>query len=397
MSGRRLRTLLVASEVALLVVLLTGAGLLIRSFRYLNNLDPGFRPDHLVALDLSIGGSSYTNELRRIQFVHQLLTRLSELPGVESSAAVDGLPLDSGRGSMDIALTSIEGNPPPTPDRKLVAGLHLVSPDYFRTMSIRLTRGRSFTERDNTNAPPVVIINEALARRSFPGQSPIGKRIGSPDFGPQPCEIVGVINDVKQSSLDETTKPEVFRPFFQECFSSVTLVARSASAPNQTLVALKSTVFASDPKSPTYNARTLDHLVAVSLAPRQFALLLMALFAGLSLLLAVVGIYGVLSWVVAERVREIGIRLALGAQRREVLGMILSQGMRSVGIGGLIGIAAVWPLTRVWRSVLYGVSPTDPFTLFMVVLLLTVVALAACWLPARRAAQTDPMVALKHE
>jgi putative ABC transport system permease protein len=162
-------------------------------------------------------------------------------------------------------------------------------------------------------------------------------------------------------------------------------------------VALKSTVFASDPKSPTYNARTLDHLVAVSLAPRQFALLLMALFAGLSLLLAVVGIYGVLSWVVAERVREIGIRLALGAQRREVLGMILTQGMRSVGIGGLIGIAAVWPLTRVWRSVLYGVSPTDPFTLFMVVLLLTVVALAACWLPARRAAQTDPMVALKHE
>jgi putative ABC transport system permease protein len=395
--GRQLRGLLVTSEVALVVVLLTGAGLLIRSFRYLNDVNPGFRPDHLVALDVSIGGPGYTNEFHRIQFVQQLLTRLSELAGVESSAAVDGLPLDVGRGTMDIALTSIEGSPPATPDRKLVAGLHLVSPEYFRTMSIPLTRGRSFTDRDNTNAPSVVIINEALARRCFAGRSPIGQRIGSPDFGSQLCEIVGVINDVKNASMDETPKPEVFRPLLQECFSGMTIVARSVSVPNQTFAALRDAIIASDRSSPSYNPRTLDHLVSASLALRRFAFLLMALFAGLALSLAVVGIYGVLSWVVSERVREIGIRLALGAQRRQVLRMILTQGMRPVAIGGLIGIAGVWPLTRLLRSLLYAVSPTDPFTLFAVALLLNVVAVAACWLPARRAANTDPILALRHE
>ena len=246
---------------------------------------------------------------------------------------------------MDIALTSIDGTPPATPDGKLVAGLHLVSPEYFRTMGIPIARGRSFTGRDNTNAPSVVIINEALARCSFVGRSPIGKRIGSPDFGSQPCEIVGVINDVKHAAMDEMPKPEGFRPLLQECFSGITIVSGSVSAPKQTLAALRSATVASDPGSPTYNPRTLDHLISVSLAPRRFALLLMTLFAGLPLLLAVGGIYGVLSWVVTERVREIGIRLALGAQRPQVLRMILTQGMRSVIVGGSIGLAGVWALT----------------------------------------------------
>ncbi|PYJ96682.1 MAG: permease [Verrucomicrobia bacterium] len=395
--GRRLRASLVTSQVALVMILLTGAGLLTRSVRRLYEVNPGFQPEHLVALDVSIGGPGYTNEFHRIQFVEQLLARLSDLPGVESASAVDGLPLDAGRGNMDIALTSIEGSPPATPGEKLVAVQRLVSPGYFRTMGISLARGRFFTGRDNTNAAPVVIINEALARRYLPGRDPVGKRMGSPDFGPQPCEIVGVINDVRQGSLDATPEPEVFRPLLQECFSGITIIARSASAPTQTFATVREAVAGVARSWPAYNPRTLDRLVSASLAPRRFALELMGLFAGLALVLALVGIYGVLSCVVNERTREIGIRLALGAQRREVLRMILIRGMRSVAVGGLIGVAGACALTRFLRSLLYEVSPNDPFTLGVVVLLLVIVALAACWLPARRAARVDPIVALRCE
>src|SRR5437870_10827564 len=264
-------------------------------------------------------------------------------------------------------------------------------------MDISLSRGRFFSDRDNTNAPPVVIINEALARQYLSGSNPLGKRIGSPDFGPQPCEIVGVIKDVKHAALDTAPKPEVFRPLLQECFSTLTIVARSRLAPSQTFATVRAAVSSVDQRWPAYNPRTLDHLVSTSMAPRRFALLLMGLFAGLALVLALVGIYGVLSWVVNERTREIGIRLALGAQRREVLGMILIRGMRSVAVGGLIGLAGACALTRFLRSLLYEVSPNDPFTLAAVVLLLVIVALADCWLPARRASKVDPMEALRYE
>src|SRR5438093_3281425 len=390
-AGHRLRTSLVISQVALVVVLLTGAGLLTRSFWRLSEVNVGFRPDHLVALDVSMGGPG------RIQFVEQLLARLSDLPGVESSAAVDGLPLDAGRGNMDIALTSIDGSPPSTPDERLVAGLRLISPRYFQTMDISLSRGRFFRDRDNTNAPPVVIINEALARQYFPGRDPVGKRIGSPDFGPQPCEIVGVIKDVNHASLDTAPKPEVFRPLLQGCFSTLTIVARSHLAPTETFATVRAAVSGGDQTSPAYNPRTLNHLVSKSMAPRRFALLLMGLFAGLALVLALVGIYGVLSWVVNERAREIGIRLAIGAQRRHVLGMMLKRGMRWVAVGGLIGTIGACALTRVLRGLLYEVSPTDPFTFVAVTLLIGCVALLACYLPARRAANVDPMVALRYE
>ena len=389
--GRRLRASLVISQVAFVMVLLTGTGLLIRSFQRLNEVDPGFRPEHLVAVDVSIGDPG------RIQLVEQLLARLSDLPGIESLAAVDGLPLDAGRGNMDIALTSIEGSPPTTPDEKLVTGLRLVSPGYFQTIGSCLLRGRLFTARDNTNGPPVVIVNQALAQRCFPGSDPVGKRIGSPDFGPQPCQIVGVINDVKQGSLDAISKPEVFRPLLQECFSGITIVARSSSAPAHVFARVREALTGGDRKWPAYNLRTLDQLISASLGPRRFALLLMELYAGVALLLALVGIYGVLSCVVNERTREIGIRLALGAQRCEVLAMILIRGMRSVAVGGLIGLAGACALTRFLRSLLYGVSPTDPVTFVAVALLLSLVALVACWLPAWRATKVDPMEALRCE
>jgi putative ABC transport system permease protein len=395
--GHRLRASLVASQVALVMILLSGAGLLTRSFWRLSGVDPGFRPKHLVAVDVLINGRSYTNGLIRIQAVEALLDRLSGRPESESFAAVDGLPLDLGRGNMDIALTSLEGSPPTAPDEKRIAGLRLVSSGYFRTMGIPLSQGRFFSDRDNTNATPVVIINEVLARLYFPGIDPVGKRIGSPDFGPEPCEIVGIVKDVRHAALDAAPKPEAFRPLLQECFSSITIVARSQTAPARTLVTVRDAVAGVDQNWPVYNARPLERLVEESLAPRRFTLLLMGLFAGLALLMALVGIYGVLSCIVGERTREIGIRLAVGAQRRDVLGMVLKHGMRSVAAGGLVGLVGAYGLAKVLRSLLYEVSPTDPFTLVVVSMLMAVVASLACWLPARRAANVDPMEALRCE
>jgi putative ABC transport system permease protein len=397
LSGRRLRAWLVTSEVALVVILLTGAGLLARSFKRLHEVNPGFRPDHVFAMDLSIGSAALTNELRRIQFVEQLMGRLSSLPGVESAAAVDGLPLDANRGKMDIALTSIDGNPPATPDGKLLAGLRLVSPEYFRTMGIALSRGRFFTARDRTNTAPVVIINQALARRYFPGLNPVGRRIGSPDFGPQLCEIAGVVEDVKQTALDASPGPEVFRPLLQECFSSVSIVVRARSAPAPIFDAIRREATAIELTVPAYNSRTLDQLIDTSLAPRQFALWLTGSLAGMALLLALVGIYGVLSCMVNELTREIGLRLALGAQRSQVLRMVLWRGMRSVAVGGAIGLAGACSLTRFLRGLLYEVSPSDSLILVTVGSFLIVVTLAACWLPAQRAADVDPMEALRCE
>lgn len=395
--GHRLRAWLVTGEVALVMVLLVGAGLLTRSFKSVNDVNPGFQTSHREAMDVALGGLGYTNEMHRIHFVEQLLARVSDLAGVESAAAVDGLPLDADKGNMDIALTSINGNRPANPAGKLVAALHLVSPGYFQTMGCSCLRGRSFTSRDNTGSPAVLIINETLARQCFPGLDPVGQRIGSPDFGAQPCEIVGVINDLKQSSLEAPPKPEVFRPLLQDCFSSVTIVARSHSESAQVFSELRRTVSEMDRTCAVSNPRTLDDLVSGSLARRKFVLLLMGAFAGLALLLAVVGIYGVLSCLVNEYTREIGIRLALGAQRREVVRLILIRGLRPVGLGGLIGVLGVFALTPLLRSLLYGVGVADPLTLVAVVLLLGSVALAACWLPARRAAKVDPMVALRNE
>ena len=393
--GHRVRASLVVSQVALVMILLSGAGLLMRSFWRLSAVNPGFRPEHVVAADLPFTGRSYTNGLVRIQAVQALLNRLSDQQRSDSFAAVDGLPLDGGRGNMDIALTSIEGVLPAAPDEKRIAGLRLVSPGYFQTMGIPLSRGRFFSERDNTNATPVVIINEALARRYFPGIDPLGKRMSSPDFGP--CEIIGIIGDVRHAALDASPQPEAFRPLLQQCGFSITLVARSQSPPSRILETMRKARAVVDQNWPIYNERPLQRLVAESLASRRFALLLMELFAGLALLIALVGIYGVLSCVVGERTREIGIRLAVGAQRGDVLGMVLKHGMRSVALGGLVGVVGAFGLTRVLNSLLYEVSATDPLTLAVVSLLMAVMALLACWVPAHRAAKVDPVIALRYE
>ncbi len=395
--GHRLRATLVVAQVALVTVLLSGAGLLLRSFWRLSAVDPGFRPEQVIATDVALNGRSYTNGLARISVVQALLTRLAARSANEAFAAVDGLPLDSGHASMDIALMGIDAGFPAGPEDKRIAGLRLVSPGYFRTMGIPLAQGRFIDERDNTNAPAVAIINDAFARRYFPGINPLGKRIGSPDFGPEPCEVVGVIKDIRHSGLDLPPRPEVYRPLFQQCFSGITIVDRSRSSSAQSMETVREAMASVDRGSPVHNVRPLDRLVAESMASRRFALWLMQVFAGLSLLLALVGIYGVLSCMVGERTREIGIRLAIGARREEVLGMVLKHGLRPVVLGGGLGLAGAYGLCRILRGLLYDVSPADPLTLGAVCLLTTLMGLLACWLPARRAAHVDPMVALRSE
>jgi putative ABC transport system permease protein len=298
---------------------------------------------------------------------------------------------------MDVAVSDPGGVLSVPPNEKLVAGLRLVSPGYFQTMRIPLLRGRYFNSNDNADAAPAVIINETFARKYLGGNNPLGKRIASPDFGLKPCEIIGVIKNVKHTSLDATDQAEVFRPLLQECFSSLTIVVRSRDPLLQTFGAVKKIVAEVDRNWPIYNARTLDHLVSESLAPRRFALLLMGLFASLALLLAVIGIYGVFSCVVNERGREIGIRLAIGAQKRDVIRLILRQGMHPVVVGGAIGLFGACALTRVLRTLLFEVSPTDPLTLLGVSVLLALAALSACWLPSRRATRIDPIIALRNE
>jgi putative ABC transport system permease protein len=391
------RSALVMSQVALVMVLVSGAALLVRSFWRLSGVDPGFRPEHLLAVDTLINGSRYTNGFARVQAVQSLLGRLAARSALGSFAAADGIPLDSGRGNRDIALTSLEGRLPAAPGEKRIAGLRLVSSDYFGIMGIPLQRGRFFNDHDTTNTVPVVIINETFARRYFAGIHPVGKRIASPDFGGRPCEVVGVVGDVRHKSLDLAPEPEVFRPLLQECFSSFTIIANRSGPVDTTLDIIRKEVAAVDGQWPVYNTRRLERLVTDSTATKRFALVLMELFAGLALVMAFVGIQGVLASVVGERRREVAIRLAVGAQRHAVVRLVLGHGMWPVTTGILVGWAGLFVLGRFLRGQLYEIGPTDPLTIGVVGLLMFGVAGLACWLPARRATKVNPMEALRYE
>jgi putative ABC transport system permease protein len=389
----RVRGLLVVSEMALVTVLLIGACLLTRSFWRLSEVHLGFNPERIVAVDVSLGGRNYTNGQAMVRFVEKFLPRLAELPGAESVATVNGLPLDLARENMDVAVT-VEGRPPADPDERLVAGLRQASPGYFTTLGISLAQGRHFTDRDNESAPAVAIVNESFARQFLPGRDPIGKRISSPDFGQQPCEIIGLIKDVKHSGLDAPARPEVFRPHLQSCFSLLTVVVRSRLSPADMVVPMRAAVAAVDRDVAVYNPRTMRDQVTVAGAARKFSMLLMGLLAGLALALGMVGVYGVLSCVVAERTQEIGLRMALGAPRGKVMLTVIGRGMKSVVLGAAIGLAAALPITRSMRGLLFEIGPADPFTFVLVTVLLGGVASLACYLPARRAAHVDPMEAL---
>jgi putative ABC transport system permease protein len=392
-AGKRTRSVLVAVEVALSLVLLIGAGLMIKSFVRLQQMNLGFDPDNVLAVDLSLSSSRYPEDRQQIAFFQEALERLQSLPGVKSAGATTGLPLTLSLSGSDFR---IEGRPDPEAGKEMIINTRSVSPDYFGTLRVSLIKGRDFSDRDKSDAPKAAIINNDLARIYFPNEDPIGKRITFDD-GESWISIVGVIGDVKQLGLDSSAKPEVYFPYLQVAASSMSLVVRTTSDPLSLAGAVKSQIQTIDKDLPIDDAKTMQQLLAESLSGRRFNMLLLTVFAMVALVLAIVGIYGVMSYTVTQRTHEIGIRVAIGAQSRDVFRMVIGQGMMLAMIGVAFGLVGAFALTRLMTTMLFGVEPSDPATFISIAVLLTIVALAACYIPARRATKVNPLLALRYE
>ncbi|HSF22798.1 MAG TPA: ABC transporter permease [Blastocatellia bacterium] len=386
------RSLFVIAEVAICLVLLIGAGLMIKSFARLLNVSPGFNPENVLAVNVALSGSSYRDGAGISNFYQQALERLSSLPGIQSAAGVTALPMSGGFGSRYFR---IEGRPPQPAGQGFNANVNLTTPGYFKTMHIPLVDGRDFDERDVMKAPDAVIVNQEMARRYWPDENPIGQRLAVGD-GPWRT-VVGVVGDVKQSGLDIETRPEMFWPYYQTPVPFATFVVRTGGDPEAMTSAVRGAMQEVDKDLPVYNIKTVADVISESVAPRRLNMLLLAIFASLALVLAAVGIYGVISYSVSQRTREIGIRMALGASHSNVLRLVVGEGMILALIGVGIGIIASFFLTRLMSSLLFGVSATDALTFSLVPVLLAGVALAASFIPARRAAKVDPMIALRYE
>jgi putative ABC transport system permease protein len=393
-SSDRVRSFLVVSQVALSLVLLVGAGLMIKSFNRLQQVSAGFNPEDVLTVRLSLPQGKYQQPASRASFCDQVIERITALPGVESAGAVVNLPLDGTGWSNSF---TVEGRPPPTAGEFIAASNNRVSKDYFRAMQIPLARGRSFTERDAAGSPAVAVINETAARRFFADEDPIGKRLQVHDGGPT-REIVGIVGDVRHDGLDADIRPMIYMPYVQDPRAmTLNLVVRTSSDPAKLAAVVQGEVRAADKDLPLASVRTMEEIVAGSVSSRRFSMTLLAIFAGVALMLAVVGIYGVMSYLVNQRRHEIGIRMALGARPRDVLRMILGHGLRLSFIGAGLGLASALALTRVLSGLLFGVSATDPLIFAVIPVVLVAAALGACAVPARRATKVDPMVALRYE
>lgn len=386
-SCSRPRSILIAAEVGLSLVLLIGAGLMLKSFSKLTHVDPGFNSDHLLTFDLS---PSFIDEERQVIFYQQAIERLRALPGVQKIAAISRLPFSGGNSGRSFGV--------PGSDTSHDADIRVASPEYFSTMGIPLLKGRVFNEHDRKGALPVIVINEALAADVFPGQDPIGKYVEK--FGPksETLQIVGVVGNVRSLSLGTAPRAEIYQPLGQAGWSSMFFAVRSASANPLTLVPMtQNAIWNIDRNVALGNVRSMHDALAHSVVKQKFAMVLLGIFAGLALLLASIGLYGVMSYSVSQRTREIGIRMAVGAQRSDVLKLVVRQGMILTALGVAVGLAASFGLTRLMSTMLYGVSATDAITFLGVSALLAAVALLACWVPARRASGVDPVVALRAE
>jgi putative ABC transport system permease protein len=400
-SGARLRSTLVIAEMALAVVLLAGAGLLLRSFVKLQAVDPGFRPEQALTFELSLPESRYAKDEQTIAFFDQLLPRLKALPGVRSVGGVMGLPLS---GMAFVISFEVQGRPPVPPAQRPAMQIRVTTPDYFGTVGIPVKRGRAFTEDDRAGTTPVVLITEAAARQFFPGEDPIGKRItlgwGRRVEGQRlraGGEVVGIVGDVKEAGLNEPEPPQLYLPYKQWPVSFMAVVVKTATPPTGLTDAVRAEVHGIDPNLPLSNIRTLDQIVSRSISQPRFYMTLLALFAGVALALAAIGIFGVLSYAVAQRTREIGIRMALGAQERTVVSLIVRHAMILAACGVAIGLAASWFLSRTLSSLLFATDPRDLTTFAVVAGTLGAVALLASYVPARRATRVDPIVALRAE
>lgn len=393
----RVRSLLVVAEVALALMLLIGAGLMIKSFVRLQNVNPGFNPENLITLELQLPENKYDNKDRQAAFQKQAVDRLAEIPGVQSAGAVNYLPFS---GTELNASVTIEGRPPvANANERPRAFFRDVSPKYFQAMGIPVRKGRPFADSDNKDAPPVVIINEAAARRFYSNEDPLGKRFkqGRAESKNPWVTVVGIVGGVSHTTLGLASQPEVYLPFQQNPDAIITLVARTQSDPRGLAATVRREVSSLDKDLPVSNIKFMDEIVAGSVSqPRVYALLL-SVFAGLALILAAIGIYGVMSYSVTQRTHEIGIRMALGAQRKNVLGLIIKQGMALALVGIFLGLIVSLALTRVLTSQLYDISSTDPVTFSLISLILMLVAVIACYVPAWRATKVDPMIAVRHE
>ena len=409
---RRISSVLVVAEVALAVVLLVGGGLMLKSFVQLLRVDPGFQPHQVLRLDVALPALKYREPAQQLTFYNELLTHLSGLPGVESVGATTQTPLSPGDNWTAFA---IEGRPDPPPGQQQQAATRAVSDDYFRTLQIPLRKGRFFSNSDarvalplirwfpqqplperfnEPQAAPAVIINESMARLYFPNEDPVGRRLRvmlSPWL-----TVVGVVGDVRHTGLNAPPNPEIYMSQLQEPASSMAVMARTSGDPLQLAAAAREQVKAMDKDLPVTVA-TMDQIFSDSVASQRFNTSLLAVFASIALTLAMIGVFGVINYSVAQRTHEIGIRLALGAQRRDVFRLVVGQGLILALIGIAIGALGAWALTRWIGGMLYGVSPTDAPTFVIVSLIVTVVAFLACYMPARRATRVDPLVALRYE
>jgi putative ABC transport system permease protein len=397
--GRRTRATLVIVESALAFVLVIGAGLMIKSFWRLLEANPGFRPDHLLTLRIKLPAdakdSKYREPRQQAATFQRFLAGVEAVPGIQSAAFAEIVPLS--QDDMDMGYFVVKEDPLLAPGEHLAADFRDVTPNYFATMGIPLTKGRVFTEQDNLDRPRVVLIDEMLARQFFPDQDPIGKHLEVPDATRPAREIVGVGGGVRDTGFDQQPRPTIYFPSLQSPDQTMSLVVRTALPPSAVLPAIKNAIWSVDRNQPVFAVRSMDEIISGIVSAQRLAFLLLGVFAFVALALAAIGIYGVTSYLVSERTHEIGLRVALGAQPNDISRLVLGHGARLAGIGVIGGVLAALALTRLLSSLLFGVSANDPFTFVGVAILLALVALAACYIPARRAMRLDPVVALRRE
>ena len=393
--SHRLRGLLVISEVALSLMLLVSAGLLMRTFLVLLKTQPGFNPDNVMTMRLTLPVAKYKEETQRAFFYQELVQRVRSLPGVESAAAVNYLPLGGSNSSNSFL---VEGIPDPPPGQEFVGRYRTCTPDYFRTMGISVMKGRTFTDQDKPGAPLVIIINEAMAQKYWPGADPLGKRVrfNGPLTEYPWMQVVGVVQDVKHE-LQTPVTADYYLPHAQDVWSSMVLVARTKVEPLLLAADMRQQVWTLDKDQPVFEVRTMEQVRSLSVSLYSFSSVSLGIFAVIALLLAAIGIYGVMSYAVMQRTQEIGIRMALGARAADVLKLVVRNGMSLALIGVVSGLAGALALTRLLQSLLFGVTPTDALTFAVVTFGLLLVALLACYIPARRATKVDPLVALRYE
>ncbi|HKQ05034.1 MAG TPA: ABC transporter permease [Blastocatellia bacterium] len=392
-----LRNGLVMAEVALALIVLVGAGLLVRSFMRLQAVDPGFNPDHLLTMRVGLIAPQYGKPGVRLQFLKALGPKLEAIPGVESVAIGTDLPI---AGTNSSSNPTVEGRAPNKEGEELIAGMHMVSAGYFNALGIPLLKGREFNDRDNEDAPPVAVVNETMARTLWPDQDPIGKHFTfdspkSPNF--RWTEVVGLAADVKHDGLNVESGMHAYQPNLQNPWPFDTIALRSRLDDAALLAAAQQAIQTLDPNEPVFETRAMSKIMSEAVAERRLTLALSSLFAIVALLLAGIGIYGVIAYSVTQRTHEIGLRLALGAQRTDILRLVLKHGALLAVTGVGVGVAGALAATRLMQSLLFEVSATDPLTFLSIAVLIICVALLACYLPARRATKVDPMVALRYE